>query len=103
MESSGFIYSDWLTTEMRNQAKQDSNRLDLIEDMKTKNRTHYAVAQHLWTSLQVCILFVCLLPMYLSLLHMKQHVKTATVQNSCMISTFIIEGLYQPSGSIIAR
>ena len=65
MESSGFIYSDWLTKEMRDQAKQDSNRLDLIEDMKTKNRTHYAVAQHLWTSLQVCILFVlfvCLLP-----------------------------------------
>ena len=80
MESSGFIYSDWLTKEMRDQAKQDSNRLDLIEDMKTKNRTHYAVAQHLWTSLQVCILFVCLLPMYLSLLHMTQHLTTLKLQ-----------------------
>ena len=55
MESSGFIYNDYLTTEMRKKAKEDSARLDLVEDMKTKGRNHYAVAQHLWTTLQVYI------------------------------------------------
>mmetsp|Transcript_32032 Transcript_32032/g.67341 ORF Transcript_32032/g.67341 Transcript_32032/m.67341 type:complete len:383 (-) Transcript_32032:206-1354(-) len=55
MESMGFIYSDILTKEMRKKAQTDSNRRDLVEDMKTQNRTQYAVAQHLWTSLQVFI------------------------------------------------
>lgn len=55
MESSGFVYSDTLTKEMRAKARVDNNRIDLVEDMKTKNRTHYAVAQHLWGSMQVFI------------------------------------------------
>ena len=53
MESSGFIYSDWLTKEMRNKAKEDMHRKDLVAEMKPDKMYH--VAQHLWTSLQVFI------------------------------------------------
>ena len=53
MESSGFIYSDWLTKEMRAKALQDKARTDLVAAMKSDKMYH--VAQHLWTSLQVFI------------------------------------------------
>lgn len=53
MEAAGFVYSKILTDEMKGKARQDSSRTDLVDDMITKNKTSYNVAQHLWTTLQV--------------------------------------------------
>jgi hypothetical protein len=55
MESMGFVYSEYLTSEMRRKAQSDSSRTDLVEDMKTQNKTTYYVAQHLWSSMLVFI------------------------------------------------
>lgn len=55
MEAAGFVYSETLTKEMKGKAMQDRERKDLVDDMITKNRTSYGVAQHLWTTLQVFI------------------------------------------------
>jgi len=55
MEAMGFVYSAILTQEMRKKAGEDTNRLDLVKDMKRLNKTSYSVAQHLRTSLQVFI------------------------------------------------
>jgi len=55
MEAAGFVYSEILTKEMKAKAKTDQNRVDLVKDMKTKNRANYYVGQHLWGSMQVFI------------------------------------------------
>jgi len=55
MESSGFVFSNILTSQMRSKAKEDHRRTDLVKDMITKNRTTYSVGQHLWGTLQVFI------------------------------------------------
>lgn len=78
MESMGFVYSEYLTSEMRRKAQSDSSRTDLVEDMKTQvslcvsvvicvrdttsltscpfqNKTTYYVAQHLWSSMLVSV------------------------------------------------
>ncbi|KAL7529792.1 hypothetical protein ACHAXR_003157, partial [Thalassiosira sp. AJA248-18] len=55
MEAMGFVYSDSLTKTMRDKARQDIHRKDLVKDMIKKNQTSYNVAQHLWTTLQVFI------------------------------------------------
>ena len=41
----GFVYSEILTQEMRNKARQDIHRTDLVTDMVTKNRSSYNVGQ----------------------------------------------------------
>mmetsp|Transcript_29752 Transcript_29752/g.54638 ORF Transcript_29752/g.54638 Transcript_29752/m.54638 type:complete len:127 (-) Transcript_29752:223-603(-) len=56
MESSGFVYSESLTKEMRDKSRSDSNRLDLVNDMKKPDaKSTYSVAQHLWGTMQVFI------------------------------------------------
>lgn len=56
MESAGFVYSESLTIEMRDKARLDSSRLDLVKDMKKPGaKTNYGVAQHLWSTMQVFI------------------------------------------------
>lgn len=51
----GFQYSSFLTEMMHKQAKMDVNRKDLVEDMVTKGKNTYHVAQHLSYTLQVFI------------------------------------------------
>ncbi|KAK1740218.1 hypothetical protein QTG54_009168 [Skeletonema marinoi] len=51
----GFVYSDSLTQAMHKKAKMDTNRKDLIEDMKTQGKNSYHVGQHLAYTLQVFI------------------------------------------------
>lgn len=65
MEAQGFVYSEILTKEMRDKAREDRARKDLVQDMVTKGRDSYSVGQHLWTTLQVryssrCIVSPCL-------------------------------------------
>ena len=55
MEMMGFVYSESLTKKMHAEAKKDSQRKDLVEDMVTQGRNSYHVAQHLWNTLQVFI------------------------------------------------
>ncbi|KAL7528547.1 hypothetical protein ACHAXR_003932 [Thalassiosira sp. AJA248-18] len=58
MEAMGFVYSEILTSMMKQKAIQDKDRRDLVELKKksqTPNRTRYNVAQHLRTTLQVFI------------------------------------------------
>ncbi len=90
MESSGFVYSDSLTQEMRRKAKEDSFNIDLIRDMITKNRTFYATAQHLWTTLQVrsCYTMIAL---------------SLNTHANLILNDHHILGLYQPFRVVIAR
>lgn len=55
MEMMGFVYSHDLTEEMHRQADQDTQRKDLVEEMKTKGKANYHVGQHLSYTLQVFI------------------------------------------------
>ena len=55
MEMMGFVYSDDLTNKMREQARTDISRKDLIEDMVIKGKNSYYVAQHLFLTGQVFI------------------------------------------------
>ena len=55
MEMMGFVYSDDLTNKMREQARTDISRKDLIEDMVIKGKNSYQVAQHLFKTGQVFI------------------------------------------------
>ena len=55
MEMMGFVYSDKLTQEVHEQANKDTLRKDLVEEMKTKGKANYHVAQHLSYTLQVFI------------------------------------------------
>lgn len=58
MEASGFVYSESLTTQMKQKAQTDISRTDLTDAMKKKfalDKTNFSVAQHLWTTMQVFI------------------------------------------------
>mmetsp|Transcript_1993 Transcript_1993/g.4715 ORF Transcript_1993/g.4715 Transcript_1993/m.4715 type:complete len:388 (-) Transcript_1993:62-1225(-) len=55
MEAAGFVYSESLTLEMKDKAKADVRRNDLIDAMKKSENKSFSVAQHLWTTMQVFI------------------------------------------------
>lgn len=59
MEAAGFVYSGILTNEMKAEAQKDNQRKDLVDDMIKQNKPSYHVAQHLWTTLQVCAANLC--------------------------------------------
>jgi len=54
MEQMGFVYSERLTKEMRDKAKEDRNRLDLTKRIQDEGK-NVNVGQHLWGTLLVFI------------------------------------------------
>jgi hypothetical protein len=55
MEQMGFVYSERLTKEMRDKAKEDRNRLDLTKRIQDEGK-NVNVGQHLWGTLLVSII-----------------------------------------------
>jgi hypothetical protein len=51
MESMGFVYSEYLTSEMRRKALEDKMRTDFVKGMEEGKV--YNVGQHLWANMLV--------------------------------------------------
>jgi hypothetical protein len=84
MEMMGFVYSGSLTQQMHNQAKMDTNRKDLVEEMKTSEKSTFHVGQHLTYTLQVFINpLVASLPQHAHLLAEHGCIGAGRVKKEC--------------------